>query len=111
MLRDNDVALPEMKSKTSLRFTPVDVAGAMLVDPILREDERGHFARAWCLREFAEHGINFVPVQASTAFNVRKGTLRGMHLQVEPALEAKLIRCIRGAIFDVVLDLRPESPT
>ena len=94
-----------------LRFTPLDVIDAMLINPILREDNRGFFARAWCFREFAEHGINFVPVQASTAFNIRKGTVRGMHLQVEPALEAKLIRCTRGAIFDVVLDLRPESPT
>lgn len=90
---------------------PTDVLGAMLVEPILRKDNRGHFFRAWCLREFADHGLDFVPVQANTGFSVRKGTVRGMHFQIEPALEAKLISCTRGAIFDVVLDLRPESPT
>lgn len=100
-----------MKHVACIRFTPTDVLGAMLIDPILREDDRGHFLRAWCIREFAEHGIDFVPVQANTAFNVRKGTVRGMHLQTEPALEAKLIHCTRGAIFDVALDLRPESPS
>jgi dTDP-4-dehydrorhamnose 3,5-epimerase len=83
----------------------------MVVDPVLREDDRGHFARALCIREFAEQGIDFVPVQANTGLSKRKGTLRGMHFQVEPALEAKLISCTRGAIFDVVLDLRPESPS
>ena len=81
----------------------------MLIVPIRREDGRGYFARAWCIREFAEHGIHFAPVQANTSLNLKKGTVRGMHLQVEPALEAKLIHCARGAIFDVVLDLRPES--
>ena len=67
--------------------------------------------RAWCAREFTEHGINFVPVQANMGFSVRKGTTRGMHYQEAPALEAKLVRCTRGTIFDVVLDLRPESPS
>jgi len=94
-----------------LRFTPTGVAGALLIDPVLRQDDRGYFARAWCLREFAEQGIDFVPVQANSGLSVQKGTLRGMHFQVEPALEAKLVACSRGAIFDVVLDLRPESPT
>ena len=94
-----------------LRFTPTTVLGATLIDPIRREDNRGYFGRKWCMREFAEHGIDFVPLQASTAFNLRRGTVRGMHLQVDPALEAKLIHCIQGAIFDVVLDLRTESPT
>jgi dTDP-4-dehydrorhamnose 3,5-epimerase len=95
----------------SLRFTPASVAGAVLIDPILRQDDRGHFSRAWCLKEFAENGIDFVPVQANTGFSIHKGTLRGMHFQVAPALEAKLVRCTRGALFDVVVDLRPESPT
>ena len=67
--------------------------------------------RAWCAREFAEHGINFTPVQANMGFSVRKGTVRGMHFQEAPAVEAKLVRCTRGAMFDVVLDLRPESPS
>lgn len=94
-----------------LNFTPTRVIGATLIDPIRREDDRGYFGRKWCLREFAEHGIDFIPLQASTAFNLRKGTVRGIHLQVDPALEAKLIHCPKGSIFDVVLDLRPESAT
>jgi dTDP-4-dehydrorhamnose 3,5-epimerase len=96
---------------SSLRFTPTEVLGAVLIDPVRREDNRGHFSRAWCLREFAEHGIDFVPVQENMGFSLRKGTLRGMHFQDPPALEAKLVRCTRGAIFDVVLDLRPKSPS
>lgn len=67
--------------------------------------------RAWCAREFSEHGLDFLPVQANMGFSVRTGTVRGMHFQEGPALEAKLVRCTRGAIFDVVLDLRPESLT
>lgn len=96
---------------SSLRFTPTSVAGAFLIDPILREDYRGHFSRAWCIREFAEQDIEFVPVQANTGFSFRKGTLRGLHFQVKPALEAKLVRCTRGSLFDVVADLRPHSPS
>jgi dTDP-4-dehydrorhamnose 3,5-epimerase len=94
-----------------LRFTPTNVAGAMLIDPIRREDERGYFARAWCVRELAEHRIAFVPVQANIGFSANKGTLRGIHFQTEGAPEAKLVLCTRGAIFDVVLDLRPDSPS
>ena len=67
--------------------------------------------RAWCAREFAEQGINFSPVQANMGFSLSKGTLRGMHYQVKPALEAKLVRCTRGSMFDVVLDVRHGSPT
>jgi dTDP-4-dehydrorhamnose 3,5-epimerase len=67
--------------------------------------------RAWCRREFAEHAIDFTPLQANMGFSVSKGTIRGLHYQVAPALEAKLVRCTRGAIFDVVVDLRPASPT
>ena len=102
---------PPASQGACLLFTPTPVVGAMVVDPIRREDYRGYFARKWCLREFAEHGIDFVPLQASIAHNLKKGTLRGMHLQVAPALEAKLINCMQGSIFDVVLDLRPESAT
>jgi dTDP-4-dehydrorhamnose 3,5-epimerase len=94
-----------------MRFTETAIAGVWVIDPDFREDDRGRFFRAWCLREFAEHGINFVPVQANMGFSLRKGTVRGMHFQVKPALEAKLIRCTRGAMFDVALDLRPDSPT
>lgn len=95
----------------SLRFTQTTIAGAVLVEPVLRQDDRGHFSRTWCNKEFAEQGINFVPVQANTGFSIRKGTLRGLHFQMAPALEAKLVRCTKGALFDVVVDLRQESPS
>ena len=94
-----------------MRFTQTEISGAWLIDPIPHEDNRGRFFRAWCVHEFTEHGINFVPVQANMGLSFRKGTVRGMHFQVEPALEAKLVRCTRGAMFDVVLDLRPNSKT
>jgi dTDP-4-dehydrorhamnose 3,5-epimerase len=67
--------------------------------------------RAWCVREFTEHGIDFLPVQSNMGLSLQKGTTRGMHFQTEPALEAKLVRCTRGRMFDVILDLRPESPS
>ena len=94
-----------------MRFTKTELMGAWVIDPSPNEDHRGRFVRAWCAREFSQHGIEFSPVQANLGFSVTKGTTRGMHYQVAPALEAKLIRCIRGAMFDVALDLRPESPT
>jgi dTDP-4-dehydrorhamnose 3,5-epimerase len=94
-----------------MRFTEAKIKGAWVIDPSPHEDDRGRFIRAWCSREFAEHGIGFLPVQANLGYSVRKGTVRGMHFQEAPALEAKLVRCTRGAIFDVVLDLRPESPS
>jgi dTDP-4-dehydrorhamnose 3,5-epimerase len=94
-----------------MRFTETAVAGVWVIDPDFHEDDRGRFFRAWCLREFAEHGIDFVPVQANMGFSLRKGTVRGMHFQVKPAVEAKLIRCTRGAMFDVALDMRSDSPT
>jgi dTDP-4-dehydrorhamnose 3,5-epimerase len=94
-----------------MHFLDVDVIGAKVIDPSPHADERGRFMRAWCAKEFADHGIEFVPVQANMGFSVKKGTTRGMHFQVAPALEAKLVRCTRGSIFDVALDLRPESPT
>jgi dTDP-4-dehydrorhamnose 3,5-epimerase len=92
-----------------MRFTETCVVGAWVIDPAPHEDERGRFLRAWCAREFKEHGIDFLPVQANMGFSLQKGTVRGMHLQVAPALEAKLIRCTRRSMFDVVLDLRPDS--
>ena len=94
-----------------MRFTETDIAGAWIIDAEMRHDDRGRFMRAWCQKEFAEHGINFLPVQSNMGFSIRKGTVRGMHFQVAPALEAKLVRCTRGSIFDVVLDLRQGSPT
>jgi dTDP-4-dehydrorhamnose 3,5-epimerase len=74
-------------------------------------DERGFFARSWCQQEFEAHGLNPRLVQCNVSFNLRKGTLRGMHFQVPPHAEAKLVRCTRGAIYDVVVDLRRSSPT
>lgn len=94
-----------------MHFKETDIIGAALIGPDPHEDDRGRFMRAWCAREFAEHGLNLVPVQANMVFSARKGTVRGMHFQDATALEAKLVRCTRGAIFDVVLDLRPESPS
>jgi dTDP-4-dehydrorhamnose 3,5-epimerase len=94
-----------------MHFRDSDVIAAKVIDPAPHADERGRFMRAWCLHEFSEHGISFVPVQANMGFSVRKGTLRGMHFQTAIAPEAKLVRCTQGAMFDVVLDLRPDSPT
>jgi dTDP-4-dehydrorhamnose 3,5-epimerase len=74
-------------------------------------DERGFFARSWCRREFEQHGLNPVIVQCNVAFNEKKGTLRGLHYQAAPHPESKLVRCTQGAIYDVVVDLRPGSPT
>jgi dTDP-4-dehydrorhamnose 3,5-epimerase len=99
------------KESDRMQFRDAGVIGAKVIDPSPREDDRGRFMRAWCSREFAEHGIDFVPVQANLGFSIQKGTVRGMHFQDAAAPEAKLVRCTRGAIFDVALDLRPESPT
>jgi dTDP-4-dehydrorhamnose 3,5-epimerase len=74
-------------------------------------DQRGFFARTWCRKEFEAHGLNPMLVQCSVSFNTRKGTLRGMHYQASPSAEAKLVRCTKGAIYDVVVDLRPSSRT
>jgi dTDP-4-dehydrorhamnose 3,5-epimerase len=76
-----------------------------------KPDERGFFARSWCQKEFESHGLNPKLVQCSVSFNTRKGTLRGIHYQAAPFAEAKVVRCTIGAIYDVVLDLRPQSPT
>jgi dTDP-4-dehydrorhamnose 3,5-epimerase len=92
-------------------FTPTQLRDAYIVDIEKREDHRGLFARAWCQREFAEHDLVSRLVQTNLSFNWRKGTLRGMHYQVAPYEETKLIRCVRGAIYDVIIDLRPASPT
>ena len=94
-----------------MRFNKTPIAGAWLIDPTPREDNRGRFMRAWCTREFAEHGIDFLPLQANMGLSTLRGTVRGMHYQVAPALEAKLVRCTRGAMFDVLIDLRPGSAT
>lgn len=92
-------------------FDPVRLAGAFVIRPERREDERGFFARTWCQREFAEHGLNPRVAQCNVSFTERCGTLRGMHFQARPREEAKLVRCTAGGIYDVIIDLRPHSPT
>jgi len=92
-------------------FTETPLHGAFVVDLERHEDERGFFARSWCQEEFAQRGLETNLVQCNISFNTRKGTLRGMHYQIKPYLEAKLVRCTMGRIFDVMIDLRPTSPT
>lgn len=92
-------------------FTPTQLNGAFLIEPERISDERGHFARTFDVLEFAGHGLDATIAQCSTSFNPRTGTLRGLHYQAAPHEEAKLVRCTRGAIYDVALDLRPDSPT
>jgi dTDP-4-dehydrorhamnose 3,5-epimerase len=94
-----------------MHFSKCEVADAWVIDPAPHVDARGRFMRSWCEREFADHAINFRPVQGNMAHSIKRGTIRGMHYQVAPALEAKLVRCTRGSVFDVVADLRPDSPT
>jgi dTDP-4-dehydrorhamnose 3,5-epimerase len=94
-----------------MRFTSLEIGGAFVIDVEAHADERGSFARSFCSREFAEHGLPEHFPQHSLSYNVRKGTLRGMHFQKAPHEEGKLVGCIRGAIFDVCLDLRRDSPT
>jgi dTDP-4-dehydrorhamnose 3,5-epimerase len=92
-------------------LTETKLRGAFLIDIERREDSRGFFARAFCQHEFEQHGLKPIIAQGNIAFNHRKGTLRGMHFQFPPAAETKLVRCTRGAILDIIVDLRPESPT
>ena len=94
-----------------MRFIDTGLPGAFVVDVEPVEDERGLFARSWCTREFEAHGLNPRLVQCSVSLNHRKGTLRGMHYQIAPHQEAKLVRCTQGALYDVIVDLRPESET
>jgi dTDP-4-dehydrorhamnose 3,5-epimerase len=94
-----------------MKFTETRLQGAFVVEPQPFKDERGYFARAFCVREFEEHGLNPVVAQCNVSYNHYKGTLRGMHYQIPPAAETKFIRCLRGAIYDVIVDMRPDSPT
>jgi dTDP-4-dehydrorhamnose 3,5-epimerase len=94
-----------------MTFTPAAISGAWFIDLDRKIDNRGYFARTWCREEFAEHGLSTDLVQTSVSFNILKGTLRGMHWQAAPHEEIKLIRCTRGAVYDVLLDLRMDSPT
>ena len=92
-------------------FKPAKLEGAYLIEPERFEDQRGFFARTWCRKEFRTHGLNPDLVQCSISFNTRRGTLRGMHYQAPPHEEAKLVRCTRGAVYDVAVDLRGGSAT
>lgn len=92
-------------------FQATKLPGVFEVQIEPKVDERGFFARSWCQKEFEEHGLNPGLVQCNVSFNTRKATLRGMHYQAAPYSETKIVRCTHGAIYDVVLDLRPQSPT
>jgi len=93
-----------------MNFHPTKLPGAFLIDLQKLEDERGFFARSWCIREFGEHKLDTNLVQCNVSFNKQSGTLRGMHYQRPPFAETKLVRCTRGAIYDVIVDVRPDSP-
>ncbi|MGB5890302.1 MAG: dTDP-4-dehydrorhamnose 3,5-epimerase [Thermoanaerobaculia bacterium] len=92
-------------------FLETPLAGAFVIDIEPHEDERGFFARTFCQEEFEAHGLNAPVVQSSVSFNRQRGTLRGMHFQAPPHEESKVVRCTAGAIYDVIVDLRPLSPT
>jgi dTDP-4-dehydrorhamnose 3,5-epimerase len=92
-------------------FRETDLMGAFVIEPEILSDERGFFARTWCSKEFAKHGLNPTVSQCNISFNKKKGTLRGMHYQGAPQEEAKLVRCTAGAIYDVIIDLRRNSTT
>lgn len=94
-----------------MRFTALDLAGAFRIELTPASDERGFFARSWSAQEFETHGLNGKLIQCSISFNRFRGTIRGLHYQVTPHEEAKLIRCTRGAVFDVIVDMRTGSPT
>ena len=94
-----------------MTFTETPLAGAFTIDADIFDDARGFFARTFCRREFEAHGLDTDVGQGNFAFNRSRGTIRGMHFQYPPAAETKLVRCVRGAILDVIVDLRPESPT
>jgi dTDP-4-dehydrorhamnose 3,5-epimerase len=94
-----------------MQFTETELAGVWVIDPMPVVDSRGSFARVFCEREMADHGLATRFVQHSRSQSLRKGTLRGLHFQEQPYSEVKLVSCVRGTIFDVVVDLRPGSPT
>ena len=92
-------------------FTETELKGAFFIDLEQRQDQRGFFARTFCMKEFEDRGLKPTIAQCNLSFNYKKGTLRGMHYQAAPATEAKLVRCTHGAIYDVIIDLRTDSPT
>jgi dTDP-4-dehydrorhamnose 3,5-epimerase len=95
----------------SMKFIESELKGAFIIEPEFLEDERGFFARTFCKKEFEKHGLNPSFVQCSISFNRKKGTLRGMHYQISPFEEIKIVRCTMGVIYDVIIDLRPDSKT
>lgn len=92
-------------------FKQTKLKGVFFIEPEELVDERGFFARSFCRKEFEKYDLNPEVAQCNISFNLKKGTLRGMHYQVPPSEEAKLVRCTRGALYDVILDIRPDSPT
>src|SRR5690348_13667555 len=94
-----------------MNFEESKLPGVFQIDLDIKRDERGFFARTWCQNEFAAHGLNARVAQCNTSYNKQKGTLRGIHYQIAPFAEAKVVRCVRGSIYDVVVDLRRESNT
>lgn len=92
-------------------FTETQLSGVLIIDLELIQDERGFFARCWSEKEFADRGLNPQLVETNISFNRKEGTLRGMHFQIAPHAQPKLVRCTAGAIYDVIIDLRPESAT
>jgi dTDP-4-dehydrorhamnose 3,5-epimerase len=94
-----------------MKFTETPLSGAFILEVNKLEDDRGFFGRSWCRKELEEHGIMSNICQINTSRTLRKGTIRGMHFQADPWQEQKFVRCTRGRIFDVMVDLRPESPT
>ena len=94
-----------------MKFIETELKGAYIIEIEKLTDQRGFFARSWCQNELEAHGLTARTVQANVSYNHQKGTLRGMHYQIAPYQEAKLIRCTRGAIYDVIIDLRPDSST
>ena len=92
-------------------FTETKLAGAYLIQPEIKTDERGFFARVWCQNEFQEKGLDSNLVQCNISYNKIKGTVRGMHYQIAPYQEVKLVQCTQGAIYDIIIDIRPDSPT
>ena len=94
-----------------MKFEPIPLPGAWAISLEPHEDDRGYYARSYCRRELEAHGIDPTMVQMNTVFSKSAGTLRGMHYQTDPRAETKLVRCIRGALYDVMVDMRPDSPT
>lgn len=112
-MRDLERKLRSAKAKgdDEVKFTETKLAGAYTVDIERREDSRGYFARIFCEEQFAAHGLTPNVAQASISFNLKRGTVRGLHFQYPPKSETKYVRCTKGAVFDIIVDLRPESPT